>query len=138
MAKKKKAVTRYTHIGVKKRHAAKKRFAKKSIKKKGARKKGGRVPGYKRRGSGLYVPTSGDFVDGEGVVKPSRMEKGIAEAKQRMKGMIYDFADSLDDGFEIAQAEFSASFSADGKFMGFGVGGATSIKLTIKIVEDDD
>jgi hypothetical protein len=36
------------------------------------------------------------------------------------------------DGFDINEIEIAISFSAEGKFLGFGVGGAASITLRIK------
>ena len=110
----------------------KKSSARKASKKaaKRARKKY-REPGYyRRRGSGLLVPES---TDGQSQLVPaSKLEKGVADAKDRMKDIIYDIASTLDDEFELRDVEFQASFSADGKFLGFGVGGATSITLRVQ------
>ena len=95
----------------------KKSMARKASKKaaKRARKKY-REPGYyRRRGSGLLVPES---TDGQSQLVPaSKLEKGVADAKDRMKDIIYDIASTLDDEFELRDVEFQASFSADGVFL---------------------
>ena len=39
--------------------------------------------------------------------------------------------EKMAEPYEITEIEFNASFSADSKFMGFGVGGAASIKIKI-------
>lgn len=36
------------------------------------------------------------------------------------------------ESYSISEIELAASFGADGKFMGFSVGGATSIKIKIR------
>ena len=41
-------------------------------------------------------------------------------------------ASTFVDSYSISEIELTASFSADGNFMGFGVGEAASIKIKIK------
>jgi hypothetical protein len=124
--------------------AKKKRSAKKSVRYKSAKKKGRKKgakrkaakrkvhrpePGFKRRRkTGIFVPVSYD--DGE-VVKPSLIEKGIAEAKSQIRDVFYDMAEALGDDFYVKGMELEVSFNADGKFLGLGVGGATSIKVSV-------
>jgi hypothetical protein len=117
-----------------KKKGAKKTAKKKGVKKKAAKKKAKKIPGYSRqKGSGLFVPT--DIADGEtGIVRPSLMEKGIGEAKRRMKDMLHEMSDI--DGVQIKSADFQVSLSAKGEFLGFGGGGATSITLHVDIDEE--
>jgi hypothetical protein len=109
---------------------------KKAPPKKVARKKSSKPPaGYKRQSkSGILVPSSMD--DGAAIVPTNKLEKGLQEAKESIRSMAYQVADSLGDAFDLAELELEVSFSADGKFMGFGVGGATSIRIKFTPAED--
>ena len=70
--------------------------------------------------SGLYVP-----------VPASKMRKGIKKAQDEIRGMIREIAALMTDDFAITEIELTAGFNADGKFMGFGIGGDASIKIKI-------
>lgn len=96
-------------------------------------------PGFRASHSGnVIIPTSFDGTFGEDVVKTSRLQAGIRKAKD-------DIASVIREVFEIATAEYyiesidiSLSFSADGKFMGVGVGGATSVRISVKPGTQDE
>jgi hypothetical protein len=124
----------------KKKRAVKKKAAKKTARKSGRKKKAAkrdlrRPPGYKRRpGSGLLVPTDSSLGSDE-IVPPSLMMKGMAEAKKQMKELIYEVSDNVGDIGQVSQMEFEASFNADGKFLGFGVGGAATIKISVDLTD---
>jgi hypothetical protein len=79
------------------------------------------------RGSGLFLPVSRQTV-----VPPSSAKKGFAEARKRIDEALEVLAGSLADGFEVGEIEVQVSFSADGKFLGFGVGGAFSMTLKLR------
>jgi len=115
-----------------KKSAAKKSAAKKPLPPK---KKLAAPKGFKRRNrSGVLVPA--DFEDGNDVVPQGRLEQGISEAKDSIRNMALQIADSLGDSFDLTELELEVSFSADGKFMGFGVGGATSVRVKFVPTEE--
>jgi hypothetical protein len=64
-------------------------------------------------------------------VDASSLRKGLEKAKRDIKSMINEIADIMTAQYNISEIELSVSFNAEGKFMGFGVGGATSIKIKI-------
>lgn len=78
------------------------------------------------------------FVRGkQAIVKPSKLQEGIEKAKDDIACIINDTVDSLTrTKHSVSEIELSVSFNAKGEFMGFGVGGAASIK--IKIVPSDN
>ncbi|HVN95805.1 MAG TPA: hypothetical protein VMT62_05215 [Syntrophorhabdaceae bacterium] len=79
---------------------------------------------YRLDRGGLYLP--------DGVVDPSALKKGFAKAKTEIRSMIDEVAGLVVSGeHKVSEIELSVSFSADGKFLGFGVGGETSIKIKI-------
>ncbi|MBI3790920.1 MAG: hypothetical protein HY275_08575 [Gemmatimonadetes bacterium] len=84
-------------------------------------------PGYARHSSGLTVPDS--------VVAPvpaSKLRAGIRAARTQIDESLDELVQVLAGPYRIKSIEVQVSFSAEGKFLGFGVGGATSIKLVIE------
>lgn len=110
---------------------AAKKATKKVVRKKVARravaKKITRLPpGYKVVAGGkLAVPR-------DTVVEPSQLRKGITKAKDEINDLIQEVIDTSTADYNIHEIEFAASFSADGKFMGIGVGGAATITFRIR------
>lgn len=107
--------------------AAKKRPAKKAAKKAAASRPIKRIPsGYSLKlGTKLVVPSSS-------VVEPSKIRKGLAKAKDEIDGLIQEMVDISTTEYEIAEIEFAASFSADGKFLGVVVGGSATVTFRIR------
>jgi hypothetical protein len=85
-----------------------------------------KVSGYVKSDAGIYVPEKI-----ASIVPPSRLRKGFAKAKEEINGIIEEIIDTMTEDYVISEIEFNASFSADGKFMGIGVGGAASIKIKV-------
>ena len=56
----------------------------------------------------------------------------MAKAQSEIRESLQEITAALSMNFEISEIELSISFSADGKFLGFGVGGATSLKIKIR------
>ncbi len=82
-----------------------------------------------------YGITDGGFFLPESMLKPvpaSKMSDGLSKARKKMIRVMSEFASSLAGDYSISEIEFTASFDAEGKFLGFGFGGAASIKITIK------
>ena len=107
----------------------KKAFKKKATKRKATRRRPiTKAPaGYKiLDSSGLAVPESAAKA-----ISPSKMRDGIGKASKAISRILEDLASSVTDGFEVKEIELTASFSAEGKFLGFGVGGATSITFRV-------
>jgi hypothetical protein len=67
-----------------------------------------------------------------GVVPASKLQKGIAKAREQISGVLQELLDATRDGYEVTEIELSASFNADGKFLGFGVGGEMSITFKVR------
>jgi hypothetical protein len=64
-------------------------------------------------------------------VAPSRLRKGLAAAKLELDAAIDGLVSTLTGRYEIKEIKLVASFNAEGKFLGFGVGGAASMEITI-------
>jgi hypothetical protein len=85
-----------------------------------------RLPtGYSTRASGLAVPDS----VGE-PVPANKLRAGLADARKQIDSAMNEVVKAFAGDFEIQEIELTASFSADGKFLGFGVGGSASLKIT--------
>ena len=69
-------------------------------------------------------------------VPASKLREGLAAAQDDIKQSLQEIATIMTMNFEVAEIELSMSFSAKGEFLGFGVGGAASIKVKIKPVQD--
>lgn len=85
-----------------------------------------KLSGFKRGPTGLYIP---DKL--APIVPPGRLRQGFAKAKEEINGIIDEIIDTMTEDYVISEIELNASFSADGKFMGIGVGGAASIKIKV-------
>lgn len=93
-------------------------------------------PGFSINSDGLlFVPSSSNKTS---ITPASKLRNGITKAKNEIRQSLQDIATLMTMDFEVSEIEFSVSFSADGKFLGFGVGGAASIKVKIKPVERDE
>ena len=95
-------------------------------------------PGYMRAASGVVlVPTPRATRSGEpGVVPASKLQKGISKAREQISGVLQELLEATRDGYEVTEIELSASFSADGKFLGFGVGGEMSITFKVRPTDE--
>jgi len=104
--------------------AAAKRVARKSVARKATIP---RIPsGYVLKpGTKLIIPASS-------VVAPSKMKAGLMKAKDEIDGLIQEIVDIATTDYEISEIEFATSFSADGKFLGVGVGGSATVTFRIR------
>jgi hypothetical protein len=94
-----------------------------------------RYRGYKPLGDGvILVPDDGRPGN---IVPPDKLAEGLSKAQRQIRKAIEEMVKVMTMNFSIHEIEFSASFSADGKFLGFGVGGEASIKVTIRPDESD-
>ena len=135
VATKKKTVRRRPHkkkahlgarSGVPRKKASKKTASKKKASKKKASKK--KVASKKATG---YITTRGGILVPNQLSEPvstAKIRSGISKAKDEIRRLIDDLSE-LTDGFEVSEIELAASFSAEGKFLGIGVGGATTIAI---------
>lgn len=87
--------------------------------------------GYVRSGS-LLVPATTPAP-----LSPNKLRKGLAEAKTQLDAAMDEILRTLTGRYAIKEIKLTASFSADGKFMGFGVGGAASMEITICPSDED-
>lgn len=87
-------------------------------------------PGYATNPKG-FVLVPADAVK-NAVTPASKLREGLTKAQAEIRESLHEIATTLSMDFEISEIELSISFSADGKFLGFGIGGATSLKIKIK------
>jgi hypothetical protein len=131
---KKKGTVKKKAVSRKKEIPRKKAYAKKKVTVKAHARKGMFVsktePGYEITESGLFIPSN--------IAKPvsaSKLRAGFKKARKEINSIIEEVVSTMTQSYAISEIEFSASFSADGKFMGFGVGGAATMKIKIRPVE---
>jgi hypothetical protein len=94
--------------------------------------------GYTRTpGSSVIMPVSRKREPSQpGVVPASKLQSGIAKAREQISGVLHELVDAARENYEVTEIELSASFSADGKFLGFGVGGEMSITFKVRPVDE--
>ena len=112
-----------------------KRVAKKSVRKpvtNAIRKIPRSIPGHKLSPGGILVPES--EIKGT-PVKADKLKDGIGAASKKIGELVQEIVDTSTEDYSISEIELTASFNADGKFMGFGVGGEASIVIKIKPVQ---
>jgi hypothetical protein len=93
-------------------------------------RKGEKVPlGYLQSTGGLLIPAK----VGEEVtpVAPAKIRYGLSKAQDEIKKLMEALSE-LTEGYTVSEIELAASFNADGKFLGIGVGGATTIKVRFR------
>ncbi|MDH5633333.1 MAG: hypothetical protein OEZ10_10130 [Gammaproteobacteria bacterium] len=110
----------------KKQPKARKKAAKKTAKTLGKKTAGGKT-GFILAENGLLVPTST-----AAPVPASKLREGFKKASKEIDAIVEEITGSMTHDFSISEIELSASFSADGKFLGIGVGGAATIRIKIK------
>jgi hypothetical protein len=108
---------------------AKKKVAKRKAKKKAIKKT---PPNFTKSSGGVLVPKK---ESNGAVVKPSKLKEGLRKARDEIHD-IFDSVEDFADGYEVAEITMAVSFSADGKFLGVGVGGATSMEIKLTPSED--
>lgn len=64
-------------------------------------------------------------------VSAAALKRGFERAKDEITGMCDEISTLMASRYNIGQVELTVSFNAGGEFIGFGVGGAASIKITI-------
>ena len=64
-------------------------------------------------------------------IAPSKLAKGLVELMEELDSLAADDLFTTSKSFEVQEVSLTASFSAEGRFVGFGIGGATSISLTL-------
>ena len=109
------------------RSVAKKKASKVAAKKKVGRKK--TPQGYSKSSGGVLVPEKGNTV--ETPVPPSKIRAGLANSKNELEKLMEDLSD-MTDNYTVSEIELAVSFSADGKFLGVGIGGASTIKIRFR------
>lgn len=113
---------------------AKRKTTKRAAKKVGKRKAKRKVrkaapPGYRRnRGGKVLVPKKTEAIDT--IVAPSKLVSGIKKAKREVQDIVDELSDFA-DGYDVSEISLEVSFNVDGKFLGVGVGGATSLGLKL-------
>ena len=131
MSRKKSSKKRSVTTGrTKKRTTRSRKVAKKSVAalSPSRKKKVSRKPlGYSSTEGGLLVPIEATIP-----VPASKLKTGFKKARKEIDSIIEEIVETMTNDYVISEIELSASFSADGKFMGFGVGGAATIKFKIR------
>lgn len=71
-------------------------------------------------------------------VAAKKLVEGVAQANKALADLIESFGKSIRGGYDISELEITCSFDNDGRFMGFGVGGAVSMTLTITPLDAEE
>ena len=88
------------------------------------------LQGYKKTAfNGIYIPN--EYIKSVPPVPPGKLRAGFSKAKNEINGFVSEIMETMTTNYKISEIELSASFSADGKFLGFGVGGAATIKIKL-------
>ena len=85
------------------------------------------------------APRSSDFAETKAAPRPTaaapipayKLKKGIEAAKAEINEMIEALCNTMADSFNVSEVELVVSFGSDGKFLGFGAGGAAEVKIRI-------
>lgn len=91
--------------------------------------------GYNQSKGGILVPAGSESPS---YVSTGKLQAGIENAKDQIKGTLQNIAAVFTQDFEVSEIELSVTFTADGKFLGFGTGGAMSVKVKISPTKDAD
>ncbi len=87
-----------------------------------------KIPGYTEGRRGLLLPTD---VSKPVVVPSNKLREGLEAAQGQIKKTLQGFAEVFTHEFEVAEISLTLSFNAEGKFLGFGTGGAMSVSIKI-------
>ena len=99
-------------------------------KKRPAARRGREVPlGYLQSAGGLLIPAK--MSEEVTPVSPAKIRSGLSKAQDEIKKLMEALSE-LTEGYRVSEIELAASFNADGKFLGIGVGGATTIKVRFR------
>jgi hypothetical protein len=71
------------------------------------------------------------------VIPASKLSAGLAASQTQIKKSLQELASVFTQDFVVSEIQLSMSFSAEGKFLGIGAGGAMSVEATIRPIEDD-
>jgi hypothetical protein len=64
-------------------------------------------------------------------VSAAALKRGFERAKDEITGMCEEISALMTNRYHIDKVELTVSFSSSGEFIGFGTGGAASIKITV-------
>ena len=64
-------------------------------------------------------------------VPVARLKEGVAQANRALAEVIEQFGSTLSGDYDISALEVMVSFSEDGRFLGFGQGGAATMTLSV-------
>lgn len=123
-------------VAASKKKAPKRGGKKKSVsrRRKTPARRSKRVPlGYLQSAGGLLIPAK--VSEQVTPVPPEKIRSGLSKARTEIKKLMEALSE-LTEGYTVSEIELAASFNADGKFLGIGVGGATTIKVRFR-PEDD-
>ena len=84
-------------------------------------------PGFEFRGNRVLVPTSM-----QAPVPVSKIARGLENARSSIEQALDSALRAFGGPFEVKEIKFVASFTAQGQFLGIGVGGATSMEITVR------
>lgn len=89
-------------------------------------------PGFSRStSSALLVPRP------RNPVPPGKLRKGLADAKRELDHSLQEVVETLTGSYGIKEIKLTMSFSAEGKFLGFGAGGAFAMEITVCPKDDE-
>ena len=96
------------------------------------KKKVSKLPNGYGVSSGNIIARKED-IESKAIVPPSKFRLGFKKAKKEIDEIINDIVLSMRTNDVISEVELSIGFNVKGEFIGFGVGGAASLKIKIDI-----
>ena len=93
-------------------------------------RRGTSLDGFVQSPAGVYVPTTA-----MPPVPASKLAVGIGKASKELRKLVRELMQAIGSDLKIREIELAVSFSADGKFLGIGVGGAATV--TLKLAPED-
>lgn len=91
------------------------------------------MSGYEKIGD-ILVPISRKS---KAIVPASKLSAGLEASQAQIKKSLQNLASVFTQDFVVSEIQLSVSFSAEGKFLGFGAGGAMTVKVKIRPADDD-
>lgn len=101
---------------------------------------GQKPPAPNREGFASFTPAAKSQQEAPAAqpVAVGKLKDGIKQANKALAEVIEQFGEGIQGDYDISQLEAQVSFGADGRFLGFGQGGAVSFSLTITPLDADN
>lgn len=97
----------------------------------------GQASSERRDAPRAAAPTRDVPAPSRGPVPVARLKNGVRDANRALAEVVEQFGHTLEGGYDISELEVTVSFGDDGRFLGFGQGGAAAMTLSITPVDSE-